>query len=81
MHGIKVKEDLTIYHRLFADDIGMFIPAMEMAFKEARAAIGLYKVALGANLNLKTLVVIPLGVANVPLWLKILGCHQPFGST
>lgn len=67
MHGIKVTKDLTICHRLFEDDVGMFIPAIEVAFKEARATIGLYEVALGASLNLKKTVVIPFGVANIPL--------------
>lgn len=27
INGVKILEELTIFHRLFADDVGIFIPA------------------------------------------------------
>lgn len=74
MHGIKVNDELTVCHRIFVDDVGIFIPVMEAMFIEARNALAVYKRATGASLNLKKSVVIPFGVSDFPLWLVNLGC-------
>lgn len=74
MHVISVNTDLVVCHQLFADDVGMFIPAIEGAFHEARDAIVVYEAASGACLNLKKSVVIPFRVCNLRLWLVNSGC-------
>jgi hypothetical protein len=57
--GVPISEELTVAHRFFADDVGIFIPATEIAFQKVRDAIETYKIASGAKLNLqKTIVVV-----------------------
>lgn len=60
IEGIKVKEGLTICHRLFADDVGIFIPTTENNFKKLKEILLLYELASGAKLNLSKSVIIPL---------------------
>lgn len=90
INGIKILEDLTIYHRLFADDVGIFIPVDE-DFTKLQEALHLYEWASGEKLNLAKSVIIPLTLAMIPQWLKDTGCsiskpreiqkylHAPFG--
>lgn len=74
LHGLPILDDLIFCHRLFGDDMGMFIPAIEVAFWEARNVISLYKMVVGAQLNLAKSTVIPFGVPDIPLWLLNSGC-------
>jgi hypothetical protein len=48
--GIKITDSLTVCHRLFADDVGVFLPATETAWDELRQHISLYEKASGARL-------------------------------
>lgn len=74
LQGIKISDKLTICYCLFADDMGLFIPAMEEAFRNARDAITTFELASSAKLNLGKSVVIPFGVTNIPLWLLNVWC-------
>lgn len=68
--------------------MGMFIPAIEVAFQAAWDAIAMYERASGAKLNVAKSVVIPFGVPVIPLWHLNLGClisspsmiHKYFGA-
>lgn len=46
VNGTKILDHLTICHRLFVDDVGMFILAIEENFNKLQNTLRLYKVAL-----------------------------------
>lgn len=66
MDKILVIKELTIYHRLFVDDIGNFIPSDKRNFTELQEVLRLYELAFGTNLNLAKLVIIPLALPMIP---------------
>jgi hypothetical protein len=72
--GICISSQLTVSFRLFANDMGMFIPAMEEAFYQAKAHLQDYELASGQLLNLTKSVVIPFGLPSLPPWLTEIGC-------
>jgi hypothetical protein len=72
--GIQVTENLKIYHRLFADDVGVFIPANQNAFNELQSHINLYEKASGAKLNLKKSIIVPIAMQRIQDWLNEIGC-------
>lgn len=72
--GVKISEELTICHRLFADDVGIFIPADEHSFVKLQEALSLYEKASGAKLNLAKLVIVPIALITIPQWLRDTGC-------
>lgn len=74
MDKILVIKELTIYHRLFVDDIGNFIPSDKRNFTELQEVLRLYELAFGTNLNLAKLVIIPLALPMIPQWLHDIGC-------
>lgn len=67
--GVKITKELTIFHRLFVDDVGIFIHADESSFVKLQATLSLYKVASKAKLNLAKSIIIPLAVLVIPQWL------------
>lgn len=67
LHRLPIVGDLIVCYHLFADDMGMFILANEVASREARMAIALYELAFGVRLNLAKLIVIPFGVLDILL--------------
>jgi exonuclease III len=69
-----LSEDLTVCHLLFADDIGIFIPATPTAFQTLKDCINVYEVASGARLNLPKSVVVPVALQDIPAWLHNTGC-------
>jgi hypothetical protein len=77
--GICISSQLTVSFRLFDNNMGMFIPATEEAFHQAKAHLTDYELASGQLLNLTKSVVIPFGLPNLPSWLTELGCsiNQP----
>lgn len=77
--GVKIKEGLTFCHRLFADNIGIFIPDTKANFTKLQEILELYKVALGAKPNLSKSVIIPLALPIIPQWIHGTGCivNQP----
>jgi hypothetical protein len=52
-----ISKELIVYHKLFADDVGIFIHALEIAFEELRKCITLYEKASGAKLNLQKYII------------------------
>lgn len=74
LQGISPSPSLRLSSRLFADDLGMFIPATEIAFEQARIALGCYEMATGALLNLAKSKVIPFALDEPPAWLQNMGC-------
>lgn len=74
IEGVKILEDLTICHRLFVDDVGIFIPANEHSFKKLQEAPRVYELASGAKLNLAKSVLVPLAMPLIPQWLRNTGC-------
>lgn len=69
MEGVKISESLTVCHRLFADNVRVFIPAIDESFVKLQTILKLYKVASGACLNMAKSVVIPLALPITPQWL------------
>lgn len=63
-----------VYYRLFANNMGMFIRAIETTFHEAMDVIAIYERASGEKLNVAKSIVISFGLPVIPLWLLNLGC-------
>lgn len=74
IEGVKISKELTICHKLFADDVRIFIPADEHNFAKLEEALGLYEMASGAKLNLSKLVIVPLGLTSILQWLRDIRC-------
>lgn len=58
--GVKITKELIICHRLFADNVGIFISKDERSFSKLQEALSLYRVALGEKLNLAKSIIIML---------------------
>lgn len=69
MMGIHVFDSLSIYERLFIDDMGFLIPATSECFKQVEDCISLYKLAFGEKLNIQKSTIIPIGLQSIPQWL------------
>lgn len=74
MERVKVSKELTIYHRLFIDNVGIFIPADEQSSQKLQVALRIYKLALGAKLNLAKSIIVPLAMTTIFKWLQNTGC-------
>lgn len=74
MNDIQVTEELTIYHRLFVDDVGIFIPTNKQRFTKLQEALRLYELASGAKLNLAKPIIIPLALLVIHQWLHDTSC-------
>lgn len=74
LEGIKIFEELTIYHRLFADDVGIFIPADKACFKKLQEALKIYELVSRAKLNLAKSMIVPLAMMEIPQWLQETRC-------
>jgi hypothetical protein len=74
LQAVQVTKDLTIYHMLFADDVGIFIPAAESAFSELQNCLTYYEEASGAKLNLQKSIITPIAMDAIPQWIKSTGC-------
>lgn len=66
LEGVKIIEDITICHRLFADDLSIFIPMDEKNFANLQHILKLYEMAAGAKMNLSKTIIIPLGMSTIP---------------
>lgn len=69
LEGVRISNNLTICHRLFADNFSIFIPAIGDSFNKLQVVIQLYKKASGAKLNLNKSVIVLLALPTIPLWL------------
>lgn len=74
LEGIHISNDLTIYHILFSDNVGIFIQAMEEGFMKLREALHVYKMASSAKLILAKLVIVLLAMSIIPQWLTNTRC-------
>lgn len=74
LSGLQVSHTFCILHRLFADDLGVFIPASETAFEAIKNVLHCYEKASGARLNLLKSVIIPFNLDYIPPWLQESGC-------
>lgn len=63
LQGIKINEEIMVWHRLFAGDLGIFILAIERKFQEI---ISIYEKTFGAMMNLAKIIIISLGLTYVP---------------
>lgn len=52
----------------------VFISANERNFKKIQEIISLYEKALGVNMDLSKIVIIPLGFSDIPHWVHAIGC-------
>lgn len=74
INGVKIAKDLTIFHRLFADDVSIFIPGDEDSFTKLQEALHLYERASRTKLKLAKSIIIPLALPTIPQWLTDMGC-------
>lgn len=74
LQGIKVNSSLSICHRLFTDDLGIFIPASEENFNKLQGLLRIYELASGAKINLSKTGIIFLAMNDIPQWLTDTGC-------
>lgn len=65
---------MTICGRLFADDMGIFILAIEDSFNKLQEILYIYELASSAKINLEKSMVIPLAMLHVPTWLTNTSC-------
>lgn len=72
--GVRLGDSLHICELLFADDLGVLIPASAQAFQELEEVIHLYEGASGAKLNIQKSSVLPIGLSTIPQWLADKGC-------
>src|SRR5450759_429773 len=75
LQGIPIREGLIVSYKLFADDLGMFLPANREAFAQVRSILALYEVATGARINLSKSMVVPMEVTESLDWLREIGCQ------
>lgn len=69
MEGVRISEELTICHLLFADGISIFIPTDKISFKKLQEALKIYELVSGAKLNLAKSVIVLLVLHTIPQWL------------
>jgi hypothetical protein len=72
--AIQINSSLTVCKMLFADHVGIFIPASETAFIELCNCTSLYEQASGAKLNLQKSVITPISLDIIPDWINKTGC-------
>jgi hypothetical protein len=72
--AIQISPGLSICHMLFADDVGIFIPATEPAFNSLRICIAHYEEASGAKLNIQKSIITPIAIEGIPDWIHNTGC-------
>lgn len=74
MLGIQILDTLNLCKCMFADDIGILIPATQQSFIEVEDSIAVYERAFGAKLNMHKSTIIPIGLADIPQWLTDKRC-------
>lgn len=75
MLGMRLADSNHICEWLFADDLRVFIPAIEQAFSDLEEVISLYERASGEKLNLPKSSVIPMGLPQIPNWVIAKNCQ------
>jgi hypothetical protein len=72
--AIEINNKLTVCQMLFADDVGIFIPATEIAFTALLKCLTTYEAASRAKLNLQKSIITPIALCPIPNWLTNTGC-------
>lgn len=74
LDGVRILDNLTICHHLFADNIGVIIPTTEESSNKLQTILKLYKTVFGAKLNVSKSIIIPLVIPTTPPWLANTSC-------
>lgn len=74
--GIEISRKLCVLYRMFADDLGFFVPASWIAFEAVKRVIGCYEMASGAKLSLLKSIVIPFELEDIPSLAYRLRLHN-----
>jgi hypothetical protein len=72
--GVEIQGKRQICHCFFADDVGIFILAEEIAFQKLTELISMYENASGAKLNLQKSIIVPIAMTTNPNWIHSTGC-------
>ncbi|KAL3698666.1 hypothetical protein R1sor_012742 [Riccia sorocarpa] len=75
IQGLKISDEHTLLHQLFADDTGIFLKMDEQVFNSTMETLERFEMASGAKLNLGKTLVIPLNEDPVPQWLHTSACQ------
>lgn len=70
----RVANNTTICHRLFVENLGIFILENKESFHKIQTILKLYEMVVGAKMNLSKIVIILLMMIEVPLWIENIGC-------
>lgn len=73
LQGIRILDSHVVSFRFFADNLGIFILALLVAFNEAQTAIQVYEIASGSKLNLHKSTIIPFNISHRTSWLQNTG--------
>lgn len=74
IEGVHVTKMLTICYRIFAENVGIFIPTTKSNFNNLQEALKLYETASRAKLNMSKSMIIPHTLLVIPNWLHNTGC-------
>ncbi|KAL3678136.1 hypothetical protein R1sor_021092 [Riccia sorocarpa] len=75
LEGIKLPGGKQALYNLFADDTELSIKATEGNYQLIKELLQLYEEASGAKLNVRKSVMIPVSLAEIPLWMSRSGCR------
>lgn len=75
MLGIHIDGPIFVCKRMFADDLGVLLPASPQNFQELKDVLNLYEWASGAKLNIQKSIVIPIELDPIPQWVIDKGCQ------
>ncbi|KAL3675669.1 hypothetical protein R1sor_025617 [Riccia sorocarpa] len=73
--GVKIPGGRQALYNLFADDTGLSIRATEDNYLRVTELLQHYEAASGAKLNVRKSVMIPVSMAEIPLWMTATGCR------
>ncbi|KAL3689560.1 hypothetical protein R1sor_015869 [Riccia sorocarpa] len=79
IRGLQIAPGKSLLHQLFADDTGICIEDKEEYFTELQLILNRYELASGARINIQKSLVMPLGQATVPDWVRTIGCEVAKG--
>ncbi|KAL3677766.1 hypothetical protein R1sor_020722 [Riccia sorocarpa] len=75
LNGLQLPHFKAITTELFTEDTNIVTTAVAREFSKVKEIIGRFKLASGAELNMQKLLVLALGRAEVPTWVRSLGCE------
>ncbi|KAL3683847.1 hypothetical protein R1sor_001869 [Riccia sorocarpa] len=72
--GIRITDEDSLLHQLFADDTGLFLQIDRQVFQNTKEVLNTFQLASGAKLNLAKTVVLPLRQTMILTWLQQSEC-------